>query len=269
MSGSSSWIPERLLVTPVGFLRGLLTVACLSIPLIWLRQTFFWKNLTLVLAGDIGLGLLNLVWIFQIVGRFGDAGRYSNFLWFPYCVVSALVYPFPGRSRFLSRYEALALFLLLQVPLAFMRSKPRLAQSVSPKSAGQRYRERRLRDGAEDFRVRPVAFLIGIAVISSLFALLIYMRASSDDVAILWCARFGYAILCVVWIMILTGRFTDAGLSADWYPFQYCLVVCTITLMPVAFHWVNLHEAVGLFALIQTPVALLPSKSQPQVGDPL
>lgn len=262
---SDKKIPTRLLIGPVGFLRSLLTFACVALPLIWL-ENLFGRGIG-ALPAHLGYGVLYFVWVFKVFGRFADSGRSSNWYWFPFCIAVSIASALPLWLKLINRYETLALFLLIQVPLSLLPSKPRPQAPDRPESLGDKYKKRHAKQGAgaEPFLVGTFAFMLRLLVIVCLWAVLVYMESGSHDEVVVWVARCGYFILGVAWMVNANGRLQDAGWAHSWYPSQYFLVVSVASLMPLAVHWVNGYEALTIFALIQTPTALLRSKPKPEV----
>lgn len=256
-------LPARLLISPIGFLRSLLTFACISLPLIWLESTFGHGISPLI--AHLGYGILYLVWVFKVLGRFADSGRSSNWFWFPFCIAVTIASAVPAWFKFINHYETLAVFLLVQIPLALLPSIPRPDEPVRPLSAGEKYRERvaQRRKDAKPLVVEPFAFLIRLLVIAGVWALLVLMNTSGGP-ALVWVARGGYFILAFAWIMNATGRLEDAGWAHSWYPSQYCLAVSVASLMPLAVRWVNGYEALAIFVLVQVPTVFLKSKPKPE-----
>jgi hypothetical protein len=253
-------IPARLLIGPVGFLRSLLTFACIGLPLIWL-EGLFGRGLGAFVA-YLGYSILYFVWLFKVFGRFADSGRSSNWYWFPFCITVSIVPLLPFWYKLINRYEALAMFLLIQVPLALMRSEVRPEEPAQPQKTQTEYRKNLelKRKNAKPFMVGPFAFVIRLLVIACLWVPLIYMENASGNGPGKWFSFCGYFILSFAWIMNAAGRFTDANWAFGWHTSQYCLVVSVASLMPVAVHWINGYEALAIFVLIQLPTVLLQSK---------
>lgn len=271
---SPSFSP-RLFVSSIGFLRTLLTLTCIWVPLIWLEKTSI-DGLGALVA-HVAYFVVGFVWFFKVLGRFEDAGRSSNRYGTPFFIVALIVSMLPLWLKLSNGYEALALFVVIQVPLASPRSKPQPDLPVPPprelsdfrKRLKLRREDRKLRrKAAKPFFVGPFAYLRRLMVIGCLWALMISMQNASDNWVGVLFAHCGYFILTSVWIMNLDGRFKDAGWAHDWYGSQFVLVVSVASLMPVAFHWVNGYGALAIFVLIQTPTVLLPSKPRPPEPPP-
>lgn len=263
----SNKISSRLLVGPVGFLRTLLTFACIWFPLILLEKSSG-RGIGLPIA-HLGFGIVYLVWLLKVLGRFADSGRSSNWYWFPFCIAASAVSMVPLWYKLINEYEALALFLLIQVPLALLPSERRPEEQSLPQKVLTGYRKdlEQKAKSVEPLLVGALAFLLRLMVIASLGALLIYMESGSSDEIVVWFARIGFFILGVAWMVNANGRLQDAGWAHSWYPSQYFLVVSVVSLMLLAVHWVNGYETFALFALVQIPTVFL--KSKPKLEEPL
>jgi hypothetical protein len=112
----------------------------------------------------------------------------------------------------------------------------------------------------------PRAFVIILIILASLWLPLIYLDDISGHGAGVWVARIGYAILGFFWFSLSVNRFKDAGLL-DGRFFPYMIAIATISLLPLKLNLINGYEALVIFVLIQTPIALLKSKPRPE--DPL
>jgi hypothetical protein len=242
----------------------------------------------------LGYFILGVVWLIKVLGRLEDAGRSPhmgrgyfivggvlliemlrhmvNTGWssqsygFPFSNVVQIVSMLPSCLKLINGYEKLALFLLIQIPLALLRSQPRPdglvpAQKVKNKY-GKRLEERRKVE--KPFLVAPFSFLRRLLVIVFLWTPLIYMDSVSNGEIGTWIARLGYFILIFAWMMNADGRFEDAGWGFNWEGAQYCLVVSVASLMPLAVHWVNGYEALAIFVLIQIPTVFLKSMPKPE-----
>jgi hypothetical protein len=261
-------IPARLLVGPIGFLRSLLTIACFWFPFIWLGDTS--GRAVRVFVVNFGFCILYFVWTFKVVGRFADSGRSSIWFWFPFCIAASTVSMLPLWYKLINEYEALALFLLIQIPLALLPSnRSREEQSPPPRVlTGIRRDLERKAKSVQPLLVGTLAFLLRLVVIAALWALLIYMESGSSDEIVMWFARFSYFILGVAWMVNANGRLEDAGWAHSWYPSQYFLVVSVASLMPLAVHWVNGYGALAIFVIIQIPTVFLKSKPRPEDPSP-
>jgi hypothetical protein len=236
--------------------------------LIWLKGTFhrgFWA-----LVADLAGGILYLISVIKVMGRFADSGRTSDWYWFPFCIIATFASAMPLWFNLLNRYEALALFLLIQVPLALLPSAPREARLVPESGFAKRLHRRTFqgREAKKSIMISPFAFLLGLVVVACLWALLIHAENASRGGVGMWLSRSGCFVLACAWAMIASGRFADADWDHDWRMSQYFLVVAVVSLMPFAVHWVNAYGALAIFCIMQIPAALLPSKPVEQQSSP-
>lgn len=282
---------------PIGFLRSLLTVGCLWFPLILFesrsgRAPWVW-------VAWIGYLILGLIWLIQWVRRMEDAGyrllgrgfgfllgllltrtfrlfsfRHSSKGHFdPYDDLARFIPALPLWLRHFNGYEMLALFLLVQSPLALLPSRPRALEPPPSRKRENKYAKQlsEWQKTHKPFLVGRFAFLRRLSVIAVLWVPLIYMDGFSNGGVGTWIARFGYLVLTYAWLMNSDGRLKEAG----WRPldsWQYQLVIGVATLMPLALHWVNGYGALALFVSVQIPTALLKGKQSspdPALGDPL
>lgn len=260
LSAPDAVVLSHLVIGPVSFLRTLLTFTCFALPLIWLEKSYG-SHLSTIVA-HLGYGVMYFIWVFKVVGRFADSGRSSNVYWLPFCVAVSVASALPFWFGLINRYETLVLFLLIQIPMAFLPSVPLRKAPTRQKRWGKEYDERidRKRAEAGPLLVGQVAFLVALCGIACVWLLLIYIQNMSGDLIVRWGVRLGYCVLCLAWLMSVTGRFADAGWDHDWITEQFCLVVGVTCVMPFAVHWINGYEMPALFVLVQTPASLLRSR---------
>jgi hypothetical protein len=280
---SSKEIQERLLVSPVGFLRCLLSFACLWLPLICLDRAFgvgvgVW-------AARFGYLTLGIVWLIKVFGRLADAGRSPKVHQWHFALGLILLIRIlrqwrsnpsfiepmmPLWLKHINGYEILALLLLIQIPLALLPSKQRpTVPEGTRRGAGARTLVPMIRIAdpslSASFRkLRP------LLVIACLWIPLIYTDNASGGNLGTWLAYLGYVILGFSWLVYVHSRLNNAGLADNLYPQQYALVVSVASLMPLAVHWVNGYGALAIFVVVQTPIVLLRSKVKepsPKIGE--
>lgn len=279
-------------VSSIGFLRTLLTIGCLWLPLIWLESSgleirawtarlgyfilgIVWLTKVLDRLEDagwsphIGRGFFIVVGVFliRILRRLEVAGQSSQRYGFSSTYGMHFAFILPPWLRLINGYNMLALFLLIQVPLAFLPSKPQPSRLQDRESRNKRITTWQGKD-VKPLLVSPSAFLRRLLVIALLCVPLIYMDDASNGEIGRWVARFGYFILGYAWLMNADGRFEEAGWGFNWEGKQYCLVVSVVSLMPLAVHWVNGYGALAIFVLIQIPTVFLRSKSVPERPEP-
>lgn len=161
-------------------------------------------------------------------------------------------------------YGILALFLLLQVPLALLPSTLTTEPLSQASGANNDSTTRRtpMAKPSEFSLSGPLEYLRILCVISCFWIPLIYMDRTSAGSVGSWIARIGYVVLGGFWLIFANGRLEDAGWGHSLYPSQYFLVVGVAALMPLAIHWVNSYEALAIFFLIQIPTVFLKSKER-------
>jgi hypothetical protein len=274
----------------VSFLRSLLTLGCFWFPLICLESSS---------GGGIGVWfarfgycILSLVWFFVLIGRLNDAGRLPHkrygFLLTGLVLLIGLLNHILGEEwsthlhsllssaaffasllgawlKYLNGYEILALFLFVQIPLAFLPSNPRPQEPIPANVAEGKSKRRAPAAKTNELALSgPFEYLRILLVIGCLCIPLVYMDDASGGSVGSWIARLGYLILGFFWLIFANGRLEDAGWAHSWYPSQYALVVSVASLLPLAVHWINGYEAVAIFVLIQIPTVFLRSKPVPE-----
>jgi uncharacterized membrane protein YhaH (DUF805 family) len=233
------------------------------------------------LVARAGYFVLGVVWLINTIRRFEDAGRSSQWyglLYFSMPIVSMV----PLWLKLINGYESLLLFVLIQLPFAMLRSKPKSAEPVVEEAVGsEALMDAETKDHEIDRqptqtqkrrRVRPISpkgFLVTLLVIACLWSLMIYLDGASGGGIGSWIAWIGYMLLVFSWFGNVARRLKDAGWAHGILPAQYCIVILVATLMPHAVHWVNGYEALAIFVLIQIPTVLLPSKPRPEERRPI
>lgn len=279
-SGPSKRVSSLPLVNRIGFLRSLITLACLWLPLIWLED-FSGNHLGAWLA-RLCYCILCIVWGVKVIGRLEDAakapsvrqgllviflalltGLMSHFqlrMWTQWLEGFSVFNTVVALSQWLihlNGYEKLGLFFLVQIPIAFLQSKP--TQTVS-------YPRQRANAAKTNVLALcgPFEYLRILLVIAGVYIPLIYMDYASNNGVGSWTARSGYAILAFFWLTFAHGRLKDAGWAHSDYPPQFFLFVAVASLMPLAVHWVNGYGALAIFVIVQIPTAFLKSVPLPE-----
>lgn len=287
----SSALPRKAFHLPpvdrVSFLRSLLTLACLWLPLIWLEDVS--NNHIGAWIARFLCTILSVVWAVKVVGRLDDIGKAPNVRQVVLFIFLVATIGLMIRLRFsrwseqwqsspefiaaeaisqwfrrINGYEKLALFLLIQTPLTLMPSEPRPSTLVSEPIWAK---DPSLGSAPTNMLslCGPVEFLRILLVIAGLCGPLIYMDRASNNGVGSWIARAGYAILVFFWLTFAHGRLKDAGWAHSEYPSQYFLVVSVASLVPFAVHWVSGYGALAIFVIVQIPTVLL--KSVPLADD--
>jgi hypothetical protein len=173
-------------------------------------------------------------------------------------------------------YESLAIFVLIQIPTVFLRSKPRPVSPIpefaaipeSPIAENELADENPMPHAQDRRRTRakpigPRSFMISLLVIAGIWLFFIYFEDVSGHNTGAWIARLGYAIMGFLWFGLAAGRFEDAGLF-DGRLFLYVVAVPTVTLLPLILNLTNGYESLAIFVLIQIPTVFLRGKSRPE-----
>lgn len=274
--------PALPLVSRIDFVRSLLTLACLWLPLIRLEEIS--QNHIGAWIARFGYAVLCVVWLTKAIGRLEDIGKPPTVRQGLLVILLILSIGLLHRLGFtqashrwqddpffhflsnlvkrisqLNGYEKLGLFFAIQAPLMFLVSDSNPTAHSSSKSRAKRKERHSSKDAnANDMALcGPFEYLRILLVIAGLFLPLIYIDYASDGGMGSWLARAGYAILAFFWLSFAHGRLKDAGWAHDEYPAQYFLVVSVASLMPLAVHWVNAYGAIAIFVILQIPTALL------------
>jgi hypothetical protein len=129
---------KPLLVGPFAFLRRLLVIALLWVPLIYMDGASNGGIGTWV--ARFGYFILGYAWLMNADGRFEDAGWGFNWEGKQYCLVVSVTSLMPLAVHWVNGYGALVIFVLIQIPTVFLRSKPVPARTESkeplPESGG-------------------------------------------------------------------------------------------------------------------------------------
>lgn len=283
-ASTTTSLPKRFLVSQVGFLRSLVSLGCLWLPLIWLDGALGHGDGVWFVR--LGYAILSLLWFYKFLGRLGDAGRLPRPLYgyLTICLVLLIeiIRSTKQNARFvkwhipliadataktaawlrdLNGYELLGLFLLVQVPVVLLPGKGRKSKDVLEHQTEVGLKKRSRSVKVNDMALcGPLEFLRILIVITCFWIPLIYTDRLSGGGIGSWFARVGYAILIFFWLTFTQGRLEDAGWAHSEYPSQYALLVSVASLMPLAAHWVNGYGSLAIFFLIQTPTVFLRSK---------
>jgi hypothetical protein len=104
---------------PLAFLIALLVIGCLSALLIYVGRAS---------GGGVGIwftrsGLI-VAWMTNVNARFNDAGLIEGWYGSQFVLAVSVASLMPLAVHWVNGYGALAIFLLLQIPTVFLRSKP-------------------------------------------------------------------------------------------------------------------------------------------------
>jgi hypothetical protein len=218
-----------------------------------------------VLFHIAGYPLIAILMLSSLAGRLLDA-KLSPF----YLLPLSLIWIFSTVTLMFQMHYwpiGLALFVFLLIAGGFYPIKPApVMVGFGNNSAEQSSNTDTSDDKVESRRnnpASPYAFLVVLIILAGLWLPLIYLGDISGHGAGIWGARIGYAILGFFWFGLAASRFKDAGLPYGRL-YLYMFAVSTVSLMPLMFNFTNGYESLGIFVLIQIPIALLRSKPSPE-----
>jgi hypothetical protein len=210
----------------------------------------------------VGIVLFAFVWIYSVEGRVLDAGL-PRWLSIPYCVILPGLCVLPHLLKIVNVQIALALFVVLQIPTIFFGSRA-VPAGFAPRESGEQEASN-LRAKHEGKPVRRGAGLDGIefAVYTLLIAGLWYvLHLLRGDVGF---GPFSIALACMldvlalilffIWLICVRGRFRDAGLLP--WAMDFCLIVLTASVLPLAFEVVRFPVALMVFGVLQIPAVFI------------
>jgi len=113
---------KPFLVDRFAFLRRLLVIAVLWSPLIYVDGVSSGGVGTWI--ARLGYSVLTFAWLMNSDGRFKDAGWRGPTGHWQYCVVVSVATLMPLAVHWVNGYQALAVFVVVQIPIVFPKSKP-------------------------------------------------------------------------------------------------------------------------------------------------
>jgi uncharacterized membrane protein YhaH (DUF805 family) len=223
------------------------------------------------LAVDLASCFLCFIWAVLVGMRLGESGlsrwHKETFLF----LMAACLLPF--AYKVIDFDQMLWLFVLLQIPLFFARSKPAVPEPLGKLPDPEASTDEEMRPDEEPNsstqsisrpRRKPIGpgiFLRALLVLAFLWLVLIRLDEVSSQGPEMWFARLGYAFLGFLWFGLAGLRFSDAGLSEGLFP--YSIAVSLASLLPLMFKLTNGYESLAIFIIVQVPTVLLRSKPQP------
>lgn len=217
-------------------------------------KTHGWDSLRLVTMFG---GLIPMVWWLRCVeGRLLDAALPKWQLW-PYvstlvlaCIYLALKFP--------HGFWALLLFVVLQIPTAFLRSKPATVETLF----GGPSRE----DAEKPARTEKPTGRFTLMLIVVLFAILAVGLRPLEVGQWRVLDQIVYFIFLPFWIVSLESRLQVAGLP-DWCFPPYAFILLITLGLPWEFKAIDNTTAFFLFVLLQVPTLYF--RSKPATVEPL
>jgi hypothetical protein len=214
----------------------------------------------LLLAAAFGLVVLGVFWTRSLEHRLMDMG-WPRWCFWP-CFLTIFTACFGAHVlKIVGGPETLALFIILQIPLAAWPSKPSRGESVN-KAADLSA----LQTGKAARKITPIdalEFAVYVVLIAGLWAVLHLLRGDVSGMAHSRALKLaldaGSGVLCVLWIFCVRGRLKALG-AARW-----TLVFCSIVLIPClllfAERVINFPHALVLFVALQIPAVLVRRES--------
>jgi hypothetical protein len=253
---------------PVGrllFLLRLLLLAALWGALFHLQAETGWGLALLEMR--LGLVLVAFVWVYNVEGRLMDAGL-PRWCSVPYCLIVPALCLVPIYLKVIEDTHplALALFVLLQIPTVFFKTKPvaeplpqeSSPQEAVPSSALQPSNPARQLDPVGGFE-----FATRVLILAGLLWVLHLLRGDTgfDHIARALGAALdaGSVAVCVLWGLSVKGRLKNLGRTRSYLDF--CALVAVACLPSMAFAGVSYLQALVLFVVLQIPVVLMRRES--------
>jgi hypothetical protein len=209
-----------------------------------------------------GFVILGVFWLRSLESRLMDAGAPRWCFW-PYFLIVFTGCLAAHGLKITDSLETLALFLVLQLPLASWPGKPAqtgiLSESASlPASRPQKPSRRVTPLGAFEFAVY-------LLLITGLWTVLHLLRGDVSGMAMAQNLRYALdaasGLLCVLWIFSARGRLKALGWT------RWTLTFCSIVLIPCsllfALRVISFPHALVLFVALQIPVILIRRESIP------
>lgn len=122
------------LATPKSYLVALSVIACLWLALIYIDDVS--GHGIGVWVARLGYAFLGFMWFGAAANRFKDAGLFDG-RFFLYLIVVCTASLLPLINSLTTGYESLAIFVLIQIPTVFLKSKPTPEETL-PESGRRR-----------------------------------------------------------------------------------------------------------------------------------
>jgi len=217
-------------------------------------------NRHLLLAVAYGLVVLGVFWLRSLDRRLMDMG-WPHWCFWP-CFLTIFTACLGAHVlKILEGPEILALFIVLQIPLAVWPGKPEPSELLTEganSSASKASKPTR--------KVTPIdalEFAVYVVLIAGLLHVLHLLRIDVSGMAhsraIKLALDAGSGLLCVLWIFSARGRLKALG------QIRWTLVFCSVVLIPClllfALRIVNFPHALELFVALQIPAVLIRHES--------
>ncbi len=210
---------------------------------------------TWVLA--LGFPILLLAWLTSFFSRSKDAGVSSGRS-LAYLVILVFSFGLPIHFKSISHAIASSLFVLLQIPLVFMRSKrsaEALPDSTDKKDAG------RSRNSEFEGPVGRFTFLLRVLLVAACLAAFFQLWQRADSELAMWELGLFSLLFGLIWVLDASGRLMDAGMPRSFS--NHCeAIIALMSFLPFAFKLLTVPQALALFVLLQIPMVFLQSKPE-------
>ena len=214
----------------------------------------------LLLAAAFGVVVLGVFWTRSLERRLMDMG-WPRWSFWPYFLTIFTACFGAHVLKIAGGPETLALFIVLQIPLAVWPSKPSQGELVNEAADLSA-----LQTGKPARKVTPIdalEFAVYVVLIAGLWAVLHLLRLDVNGMAHSRALKLaldaGSGMLCVLWIVSVRGRLKALGRM------RWTLVFCSIVLIPClllfAERVINFPHALVLFVALQIPAVLVRRES--------
>jgi hypothetical protein len=215
-----------------------------------------------LLAVAYGFVILGVFWLRSLESRLMDTGAPRWCFWLHFLIVFTGCLAAHGL-KITNSLETLALFLVLQLPLAFWPGKKAQTGLLPENASLSASRPRK-----PSRRVTPLGafeFAVYLLLIAGLWYVLHLLRGDVSGMAMAQNLRHaldaGSGLLCVLWIFSARGRLKALGRT------RWTMVFCSIVLIPCsllfALRVISFSHALFLFVALQIPVVLIRRESIP------
>jgi hypothetical protein len=215
-----------------------------------------------MLAVAYGFVVLGVFWLRSLESRLMDAGAPRWCFW-PYFLIVFTGCLAAHGLKIANGREALALFIVLQIPLALWPGKSAPAE-LMPESAGLSA-SHASKPARKVTPLDALEFAVYVLLIAGLWNVLHLLRGDVSGMTMarnLRCALdAGSGLLCVLWVFSARGRLKALGRT------RWTLVYCSIVLIPClllfALRVMSFPHALVLFVVLQVPAVFVRRESIP------
>jgi len=198
---------------------------------------------------EFGFVMLGVFWLRSLERRLMDAGLPRWYFW-PYFLFVLGACAGAHVLKVTDGPETMALFVILQIPTVFLRSR-RAADGAEPQS-------HMVKRAPRTTPLEAFEFAVYVLLIAGLWHVMHLLRSDASGMehshALKYALDGGSAFLCVVWVFCLRGRLAALG-RLSW-ALDYCTIVLTPCLLLMALKYSKFTYAIVLFLILQIPVVL-------------